>query len=135
MDTEDMNIRVTLHHNWWNQTESYAPRLRFGRAHLYNNFIDRWQTSAAAVTMGGEIYSESNIFLAASDKQALATAPGQDSMRGRAKSIGDRLLGDATTDPWEAEQVFNPADHYGYVASPANDMLQADIVAHAGPRR
>jgi pectate lyase len=133
MDTEDVNIRVTLHHNWWNQTESYAPRLRFGRVHLYNNFIDRWQTSAAAVTMGGEIYSESNIFVAASDKQALATAPGQDAMRGRAKSIGDALLGDATTEPWEADQVFNPP--YRYVASPANDILQADIVAHAGPRR
>jgi pectate lyase len=134
MDTMDVNIRVTLHHNWWNQTGSYAPRLRFGKAHVLNNLIDRWKSAASAATMGGEIYSEGNVFIAAEDKQALATSAGSDTVRGRAKSIGDWLQNSAVVDQNEQEFVFQPTDFYPYVSERADAILEASIRLQAGVR-
>jgi pectate lyase len=131
-DIEDVNIRVTLHHNWWNQTESYAPRLRFGKAHVFNNLIDRWGEAASASTMGGEILSESNIFIALDDKMAIGTKAGNDDVRGRAKSVGDTFQNGATTETWEPDLVFQPT--YSYRLQLADAALQTDIVTNAGPR-
>jgi pectate lyase len=133
-DVEDVNVRVTLHHNWWNQTGSYAPRLRFGKAHLLNNLIDRWRTAAAACTMGGEIYSEGNVFIARDDKQALATSAGTDTVRGRAKSIGDWLQNGAVVDQHEGDLVFQPSTFYSYTPERAEAALESAIRAGAGAR-
>lgn len=133
-DVEDVNIRATLHHNWWNQTGSYAPRLRFGKAHVLNNLIDRWRTAASAATMGGEIYSEGNVFAAKDDKQALATTAGSDTVRGRAKSIGDLLQNSAVVDQWEGDLVFQPRAFYSYpIPDRADAALQSAIMTGAGP--
>ncbi len=127
-----MNIRLTLHHNWWNQTGSYAPRLRFGKAHVLNNLVDRWRTAAAACTMGGEIYSEGNVFIAKDDKQALATSAGSDTVKGRAKSIGDWLQNGAVVAQDDADLVFQPWTFYSYTAARADAALDAAIRAGAG---
>jgi len=133
--TDDASIQVTLHHNWWNQTGNYAPRLRFGKAHVLNNLIENWKTAASAVTMGGEIYSEGNIFNAGNDKQALSTMAGNDKERGRAKSVGDSFQNGALKDETGAELVFLPRDYYSYPPAHAADLiLQADIMANAGAR-
>jgi len=132
-DTEDRDIRVTLHNNWWSQIDSYAPRLRFGKAHVFNNLIDRWRTAASACTMDGEIYSEGNVFVVGNDKKALATMAGDDSVRGRAKSVGDRFIGEAIVEQDGADLVFLPSTYYTYTATPADDV-QAAVVAGAGPR-
>jgi len=135
LDTEDVDIRVTLHHNWWNRTENYAPRLRYGKAHVLNNLIDNWKTAASAVTTFGDIYSERNIFIAGTDKLALSTEAGTDENPGRAKSVEDWLLNGAQVDQTGAELVFLPRDHYSYPpARVADQILQADIIANAGAR-
>ncbi|HMI84791.1 MAG TPA: polysaccharide lyase family 1 protein [Polyangiaceae bacterium] len=133
-DVDDVNIRVTLHHNWWNQTGSYAPRLRFGKAHVFNNLIDRWRSAASACTMGGEIYSEANIFIAKDDKAGLATSAGSDTVRGRASTIGDWLQNGAEALPWEADLVFQPSTFYRYTAVRADATLQTAIMDGAGAR-
>ncbi|MET0594439.1 MAG: polysaccharide lyase family 1 protein, partial [Polyangiaceae bacterium] len=90
-DTGDANIRVTAHHNWWNQTGSYAPRARFGKVHTFNNLIDRWKDSASSITMGGQLFSEANIFVAGDEKDAVSTSQGSDPLPGKARSSGDWL--------------------------------------------
>jgi pectate lyase len=134
MDTEDVDIRVTLHNNWWNQIDSYAPRLRFGKAHVFNNLIDRWRTAASAVTMAGDIYSERNIFVVGSDKAALATKAGDDPVRGRAKSVDDLFVGEAVVDQNGADLVFPPSTYYSHTAAVADDALRNKITTDAGPR-
>jgi pectate lyase len=129
-DVDDVNIRVTLHHNWWNQTGSYAPRLRFGKAHVLNNLIDQWRTAASAATMAGEIYSEGNVFVAKDDKVALAISAGTDTVLGKAKSIGDWLQNGAIVQ--QSEPVFEPTTHYSYMPARADAALQAEIMAGAG---
>jgi pectate lyase len=131
-DSADVDIRVTLHHNWWNQTGSYAPRLRFGKVHLFNNLIDRWRTSASSCTMNGELASEANIFVADIAKVALAISAWTDPVEGRIRSMGDSLRNGATVHENAPDSVFQPAAAYVYVAVPADSTLQAAIMAGAG---
>ena len=62
--TDDRNIRVTLHHNWFKRTNSGHPRLRFGKVHAFNNYYDRWGDYAIGCSQDGECVSEANIFRA-----------------------------------------------------------------------
>lgn len=39
-DTGDAKIRVTLHHNYFKNIYSRLPMLRFGKAHVFNNYFD-----------------------------------------------------------------------------------------------
>jgi pectate lyase len=134
-DVGDAVIRVTAHHNWWNQTGSYAPRARFGKVHTFNNLIDRWKESASSITMGGQLYSEANIFVAGDKKDAIATSQGSDALPGKARSVGDSMQNGAVAQVNEPDAVFVPSASYAYVASPALADLQASIVAGAGATR
>ena len=132
--TADTVIRVTLHHNWFNQTSMYHPRLRFGKAHTFNNFHDRWGLAGIAVAMNGEIASENNIFAAASHPEALLTTAGTDPLPGLARSTDDWLLDGAVVVQTQPEVVFSPAAYYAYQAAPADDALRSSLTASTGPR-
>jgi pectate lyase len=132
--TGDTVIRVTVHHNWFDQTDYYHPRLRFGKVHTFNNFYDRWGNAGIAVAMGGQIASEDNIFAAASNTDALLTTAGTDPLPGLARSTGDWLLGGAVVAQSQPDVVFTPATYYAFQAAPADDALRSSITASAGPR-
>jgi pectate lyase len=131
-DTGDTVIRVTLHHNWFDQTYYYHPRLRFGKAHTFDNFYDRWGSAGIATAMGGEIASENNIFAAGSNTEALLTQAGTDPAPGLARSTGDWLLGGAVVVQTQPDVVFSPP--YAYRAEVADDALRTSISSGAGPR-
>ena len=38
--SSDTEITATFHHNWFEQSSSRHPRVRFGKAHVYNNLFD-----------------------------------------------------------------------------------------------
>jgi len=132
--TADTVIRVTVHHNWFVQTDMYHPRLRFGKAHTFNNFHDRWGLAGIAVAMNGEVASENNIFAADTHPEALLITAGTDPTPGLARSTGDWLLNGAVVEQAQPDVVFNPATYYAYQAAPADDALRSSIMANAGPR-
>lgn len=134
-DVGDTVIRVTLHHNWWNQIGSYAPRARFGRVHTLNNLIDRWKSSASSITMGGQLHSEANIFAPLNDKGAIATSQGSDPIPGKARSVNEWLQNDATIQDNDRDAVFAPSMFYAYTVEVANADLQTGIIAGAGAKR
>ena len=55
------NLRVTYHHNWFDGSLTRHPRVRFGFAHLYNNY---WEIDDYAIGLGIEanVYAEGNFF-------------------------------------------------------------------------
>lgn len=59
-------LRVTLHHNMFDNIGQRAPRVRFGQVHVYNNFyrIERLPTYNYSWGVGIEsaIYAENNFF-------------------------------------------------------------------------
>ncbi|NDV63682.1 fimbrillin family protein [Bacteroides sp. 224] len=60
--SEDQNISVTFHHNHFDNSGSRHPRLRFGKAHVYNNFYDNVTTYGAGSAYGGKLLLEENYF-------------------------------------------------------------------------
>jgi pectate lyase len=63
---EDVDhLKVTYHHNWWDNTGSRHPRVRFGEVHVYNNYYDNTQQKMGygiASTMEADVVAEANYF-------------------------------------------------------------------------
>jgi pectate lyase len=133
MDTATADTRVTLHHNWWNQIGNYAPRLRFGRVHAFNNLFDRWVSNAVVVTMSGQVYSEANAFLSASHTAGIVLEYSDDPDPGFAVSVGDLLENGTTVETSGPGTVFTPGDAYSYSIDPP-DVVVSDVPVTAGPQ-
>lgn len=59
---EDSKIRVTYHHNWFSHTDGRNPSLRFGAAHMFNNYFGEITDYGIAVRDGGHAKLENNIY-------------------------------------------------------------------------
>jgi len=60
--TGDVEITVTFHHNWFDASSSRHPRVRYGRAHVYNNYYDGCTTYGAGAAYGAKVLVEYNSF-------------------------------------------------------------------------
>ena len=60
----DKNIRLTMHHNYFENIGSRTPLLRYGKAHIFNNYwistLD--DSSAINARAGAEVLVENNVF-------------------------------------------------------------------------
>ena len=59
---EDATIRVTYHHNWFNNVGSRLPRVRFGTVHVYNNLFENATTSGIHCVMGAQCLVQNTVF-------------------------------------------------------------------------
>jgi pectate lyase len=132
--TGDTVIRVTVHHNWFDGTEERHPRLRFGKAHVFNNLYVDWLYYAIGSSQLGQVASEANIFDAGENKDAIIIRVGDDPSDGLVRSTGDLLLGGAVAEENLPGEVFLPADFYTYVPDVADDSLRGAIESGAGWR-
>ncbi|KAJ6750058.1 hypothetical protein OIU85_000665 [Salix viminalis] len=66
----DRCIRVTIHHCFFDGTRQRHPRVRFGKVHLYNNYIRNWGIYAVCASVESQIYSQCNIYEAGQKKIA-----------------------------------------------------------------
>lgn len=60
--TADEKITVTFHHNYFDLSNSRHPRVRFGRAHVYNNFFNQCSTYGVGSAYGARVLVECNLF-------------------------------------------------------------------------
>ncbi|HWA76759.1 MAG TPA: right-handed parallel beta-helix repeat-containing protein [Polyangiaceae bacterium] len=61
--TEDTNhLTVTFHHNWFSDTQTNEPRVRFGKVHVFNNLYQRTSANAVISQMGAQVLAEGNVF-------------------------------------------------------------------------
>ena len=51
LDNDEGRLRVTFHHNHWDRVKERAPRVRFGRVHLFNN-LHRMREDGEGYTIG-----------------------------------------------------------------------------------
>lgn len=58
----DTQITATFHHNYFDLSSSRHPRVRFGRAHVYNNFFNQVTTYGAGSAYGAMVLVEDNLF-------------------------------------------------------------------------
>jgi pectate lyase len=58
-------LKVTYHHNWFDNTHSRHPRLRFGQCHVFNNYYDNSKGGmdyGIASTQEADVVVEANYF-------------------------------------------------------------------------
>ncbi len=58
----DERITITMHHNWFDHSNSRHPRVRFGKAHVFNNFYDNVSTYGVGSAYGAKVLVEHNSF-------------------------------------------------------------------------
>ncbi|MFK4122263.1 polysaccharide lyase family 1 protein [Streptomyces longwoodensis] len=118
------HLRVTYHHNWFNNVNSRIPSLRFGTGHFYDNYVVGAETAVHS-RMGAQMLVENNVFR--STTVAVTTSRDSDE-DGYANLTGNDLGGAAT----EISRVgtFTKAP-YGYTAEPASSVV-ASVTAGAG---
>lgn len=61
-DTVNAASLTTYHHNRFDNVKSRLPLLRFGKAHIYNNYFGNVHSSGINVRMGGQALIEANYF-------------------------------------------------------------------------
>ncbi|HEX2192971.1 MAG TPA: polysaccharide lyase family 1 protein [Acidimicrobiales bacterium] len=133
----DRDIRLTVHHNFFDGTGYRNPRISYGKAHVFNNVLRAWKEHGMSVRRDGELASEANVFEAGPDNSAIELSGGKDDKDespGFARSTGDLLLGGADAKTREPERVFDPAQFYRAPIEPADAALVDRVVAGAGWR-
>ncbi|KAL8480483.1 hypothetical protein ACS0TY_027136 [Phlomoides rotata] len=133
-NTGDRCIRVTVHHCFFDGTRQRHPRVRFGKVHLYNNYMRDWGIYAVCASVESEIFSECNIYEAGHKKVAFKylnekAADKVEECSGCIKSEGDFFVGQTQTKsglvPLPTEScVFHPSEFYGSwtVEAPTDDL-------------
>ena len=61
-------LKVTFHHNYYNNVGQRLPRVRFGQVHVYNNNYDNVSSCCVVVGKSAQIYVENNYFSANAGK-------------------------------------------------------------------
>jgi pectate lyase len=139
-DMEARNMSITLHHNWFEGTERYHPRVRYGWVHMYNNLLEAWGDFGIRATEFSRVFSEKNIYLAEVDgsTEAITVAPTEDdTAEGYVRMRNPRddlpLNGAELISNDDGTRVADPT--YGYETAPAvSGTLDLSIRAEAGPR-
>jgi pectate lyase len=118
------HLRVTYHHNWFNNVNSRIPSLRFGTGHFYDNYVVGADTAVHS-RMGAQMLVENNVFRTTT----VAVTTNRDSdVDGYANLRGNDLGGAAT----EISQVGTfTTPPYSYTAEPASSVV-ASVTSGAG---
>ena len=136
---DEGHLRVTLAHNLFEHVHERAPRVRFGRVHVYNNYYvgeRKRKVYAHAYSIGvgkdAKIISHNNAFEIAGATQCadVVRTPASSSPAGRFTDSGSLLNGAALgACPFSPEVGWSVP--YAYTALPAA-AVKADVLARAG---
>jgi pectate lyase len=131
-DPNGANLRVTLHHNLFYQTEQRHPRIYRALVHAYNNYLYDWKDFGMASNDSAQLRTENNIFQAIRSTTAVMTEG-----TGYSAASNNWNLNGAVVEQRLANLVFSPANYYPYTAEPAinNNALASNIYFAAGATR
>jgi len=122
-------LKVTYHHNWWDNTGSRHPRVRFGEVHVYNNYYDNSQGKMGygiASTMEADVVVEANYFKDVGHPTYVGYGDSEDGDLVAINNVYENC-GAAET----RGSAFNPAAYYNYqLDDPA--VLPALLIAWCG---
>ncbi len=121
------HLRVTYHHNWFNNCDQRGPRVRFGNpVHVYNNYYFNSGTYGIASTCNAGVYVERNYF--ENTPHSVVDQTGSSPV-GNVKVLNNYLVNSG------AEQVHNSgsvaAIPYSYTVD-ANSSVKSVVTGGAG---
>lgn len=139
-DTFRDRYKVTMHHNWFNETTQRNPRVRFGMVHLFNNYYYNMggygrsmgyansNGYGIGVGVGAQIYSEHNYF----DRVVNPTDfYDTQALPGYFIDIGSHFIASGNIKTAPGGINWDPADYYEYTLDNAVDVKNY-VMANAG---
>ena len=111
----DAAITATFHHNWFDQSNSRHPRVRFGKVHVYNNLYDNNATYGVGSAYGAKVLVEYNYFDGVRLPTDICTYPAKPS----GSSMVSNLTGSVAGYLWATQDVYvnkpsNASDPYPF---------------------
>ncbi|WP_303921096.1 Ig-like domain-containing protein [Treponema berlinense] len=105
-------LKVTFHHNYYNNVGQRLPRVRFGQVHVYNNNYDKVSSCCVVVGKSAQIYVENNYFSANSSRAFDV----KDSSAG-VTSVGNKFVTTSSTTATGIDANWKPSEVTNYVYS------------------
>ena len=140
--TDDGHLTVTFHHNYFTNVTERAPRVRFGRVHVFSNYYEGSKSHAVyahqyslGVAYKAQVKSEQNVFdiAGASSCPDVVKNPGSSSKTGAISDTGSLLNGNALNLASACSfAAANWTVPYSYSPTPAA-QVKANVVPGAGP--
>ncbi len=134
--TNDQNLTVTVHHNYFHNLDYRLPWVKFGKAHVFNNVYENWSSAehdAVRSTQGAQVYVEKNSFNGNEDEEATDCTAGGEA-NGYLKTVSNELLNGAWSLECNPGSVFTPSTYYTYTADTANSTMVTNVKANSGRR-
>ena len=112
-------LKVTFHHNYYNNVGQRLPRVRFGQVHVYNNNYDNVSSCCVVVGKSAQIYVENHYFSANAGKAFDV----KDTTAG-VTSVGNKFVTTKSTTATGSDANWIPSSVSGYVynADSASDV-------------
>jgi pectate lyase len=121
------HLRVTYHHNWFNNCDQRGPRVRFGNpVHVYNNYYFNSGTYGVATTCNAGVYVERNYF--ENTPHTVVTSTGS-SPPGNVKLLNNFLVNSGA--PATRNGASVAAIPYSYTVD-ANSTVKSIVTSGAG---
>ena len=133
----DSVIKVTIHHNFFNEVVERTPSVRYAKVHAYNNYVYNSTWGSLASSQTAQLASEHNVLEAGSNTNQLylldAGIKNQtDTLAGFGRSTGDLLLGGSRVNENLPDSVFDPQSYYSYTVENADLDLKTRIMDGTG---
>ncbi|WP_437941852.1 pectate lyase family protein [Sorangium sp. So ce341] len=107
-------LHVTYHHNWFDHSDQRHPRVRFGHAHVFNNFAVGLGDYTIGKGVGCSIYADGNYL---QDAEAATDDYGGSDLTWTDTNVV------INTDPASANgQGFDPSMFYAWTPDPAEEI-------------
>lgn len=129
------NMRVTIHHNWFNGTNQRHPRMRKALVHAYNNYLYNWLYHGMFTTDSGQLRVENNIFHAVRSTAAVTFQGGSEGNGFSNANNNWRVTGTEVILENQPNSVFWPANYYNFTAEAPDSALRTKIQTRAGATR
>jgi pectate lyase len=111
------HLHVSYHHNWLQNTVQRHPRVRFGQAHVYNNYGDNIQNYFIGSSLKSDIYADGNYL----DINGYPTQE-QGSASGKLTWHSSNVVVRGKEVEVNTGDAFNPASYYSYTLDPAANI-------------
>ncbi len=126
--TSDVAMKVTWHHNYFDSTGQRHPRVRFGKAHVFNNYFRKNTLYGVSSNREADVVVEGNYFLN-------VPVP-YESLRVGTSYPGDlvarnNILAGTTGAGSTRGNAFDPSTYYSYTVVPPSE-IPALLTAYAG---
>lgn len=137
---EDRDMRLTIHHCFFDGCRQRHPRVRFAKVHLYNNYTRNWGLYGVCASVEAQIFSQCNVYEAGDPKHTTAfeyytekAADKDQAVSGSIRSEGDLFLKGARGVPKSPEKVFDVRAYYSHwTLEPATPELAQKVASLAG---